>query len=87
MARAARAMALTKMVACNEEGDGDGGKIDGNKGGRESNGDKGNGNRRQTTINHQWDQQRRGVAGERASMRQPHDHGGGQRRTMIACSR
>jgi hypothetical protein len=32
-ARAARAMALATRVACDEEGDGDGGKSDGNEGG------------------------------------------------------
>ncbi len=46
---------------------------------RTSNGNKGNGDRRQTTINQQRDQQRRAVAGKRAPMRQPHDHDGGQR--------
>jgi hypothetical protein len=34
MARAARAMALATRVVCDEEGDGDGGKSNGNKGGR-----------------------------------------------------
>ena len=33
MARAARAMASAMRVACNKEGDGDGGKIDGDEGG------------------------------------------------------
>ncbi len=36
MARAARAMALATRVACDEEGDGDGGKSDGNEGGRQA---------------------------------------------------
>ncbi len=40
---------------------------------------KGDGDRRQTTINQRRDQQRRAVAGKRASTRQPHDHGGGRR--------
>ncbi len=52
-----------------------------------SDGNKGNGNRRQTTINQRWDRQRRAVAGERALMRQPHDHDGGRRRTTRACGR
>ncbi len=33
-ARAARAMALASRVACNKEGNGNGGKSDGDKGGR-----------------------------------------------------
>jgi hypothetical protein len=33
MARAAQAMTLVTKVACDEEGDGDGGKSDGDKGG------------------------------------------------------
>ncbi len=34
MGRAARAMALATRVACNKEGDGNGGKSDGNESGR-----------------------------------------------------
>ncbi len=55
------------------------------QGWRASDGDKGDGDRRQTTINQRQDQQRRVVAGKRASTRQPHDHDGGRRRTTIAC--
>jgi hypothetical protein len=36
MARAAQAMALARRVACDKEGDGNGGKSDGNKGGRQA---------------------------------------------------
>jgi hypothetical protein len=43
-----------------------------------SNGNEGDGNRRQTTINQRRDQRRRAVAGNRAPTRQPHDHDGGQ---------
>jgi hypothetical protein len=55
------------------------------RGWRASDGDEGNGDRRQTTINQQRDRQSRTVAGKRASTRRPHDHNGGRRRTMIAC--
>jgi hypothetical protein len=48
------------------------------QGWRTSDGDKGNGIRRQTTINQQRDRQRQAVAGERAPMRRPHDHDGGR---------
>ncbi len=36
MARAARAMALATIVACDKEGDGDGGKSNGDEGGRQA---------------------------------------------------
>jgi hypothetical protein len=39
-----------------------------------------------TTINQQREQQRRAVAGQRASTRQSHDHDGGRCWTMRACS-
>jgi hypothetical protein len=47
------------------------------RGWRMSDSDKGDGDRRQTTINQLRDQQRRAVAGKRALTRQPHDHDGG----------
>jgi hypothetical protein len=50
-----------------------------------SDGNEGNGDRRQTTINQQQDRQRRAVAGKRAPTRQPHNLDGGQQRTTIAC--
>ncbi len=52
---------------------------------RTSDGDEGDGDRRQTTINQRRDQQRRAVAGKRALRRRPHDHDGGRRRTTRAC--
>jgi hypothetical protein len=55
------------------------------RGWRTSNGDEGDGDRRQTTINQRRDQQRRAVAGERTPTRRPHDHDGGRRRTTRAC--
>jgi hypothetical protein len=47
------------------------------RGWRARDGDEGNGDRRRTTIKQRLDRQRRAVAGERASRRQPHDHDGG----------
>jgi hypothetical protein len=47
------------------------------RGWQASDSDEGDGNRRRTTINQRRDRQRRAVAGERALMRQPHDHNGG----------
>ncbi len=55
------------------------------RGWRASDGNKGDDNRRRTTINQRRDRQRRAVAGERASMRQPHNHDGGRQRTTRAC--
>ncbi len=55
------------------------------QGWRASDGDKGDGNIRQTTINQRRDRQRRAVAGKRALTRQPHDHDGGRRQTTRAC--
>ncbi len=55
------------------------------RGWRASDGDEGNGDRRQTTINQRRDRQRRAVAGERALTRQPHDRDGGRGRTTRAC--
>jgi hypothetical protein len=55
------------------------------RGWRMSNGNKGNGDRRRTTINQGQDQQRRVVAGKRAPVRQPHDHDCGRGRTTRAC--
>ena len=54
------------------------------QGWRTSDGNKGDSDRRRTTINQRWDRQRRAVAGERAPTRQPHDHDGGRRRTTRA---
>ncbi len=57
------------------------------RGWRASDGEEGDGDRRQTIINQRRDRQRWAVAGERASARRPHDHEGGRRRTTRACGR
>ncbi len=86
--RMARVMVTAMRVPVNKEGEGVTAHGVSNKvgvrrrerrGWRASNGNEGDGNRRQTVINQQQDQQRRVVAGKRASTRQPHDHDGGQR--------
>ena len=67
-ARMARAMVTAMRVPVDEEGEG----------GTGHGLDEGDGDRRRTTINQRWDQQRRAVAGKRASTRRPHDHDSGR---------
>jgi hypothetical protein len=78
-------MVLAMKVACGKEGDGDGGKSDGNKGGeqatatREMATEKANNNQPVTGL------AKVGGGWQESMTRQPHDHNGGQQQTMRAC--
>ncbi len=72
-------MALATRVVCDEEGDGDGGKSDGNEGGGQATATRAIATEGEQQSTSEGIDKGGAVAGKRASMRRPHDHNGGRR--------